>query len=145
MVKYETLTKYMVELANRHPNIQFVKFDNDVDAINDPSYKSPSFIISPTQCILNENSFVNYGFQLLYLDKLTQEEDNYDNILEDGSAYMLGFIEVLNLKYKVIKGITLDPILTGFDGGMLVGFQANIEIEAQFNFEKFMSPFYGDE
>lgn len=145
MVKYEDLTDYMVELANRHPNIRFVKFDNDVDAINDPNYLSPSFIISPTQCTLNDYSFVNYGFQLLYLDKLRQEEDNYNSILEDGISYLLGYLSVLDLKYKVSKPVSFDPILTGYDGGMLVGFQVVIEVQSQFNIEKFKSLFYEDE
>lgn len=142
MVRYEQLKDYMITLANRHPNIRFVKFDTDVDAINDPNFSTPAFIISPTQSTLNEKGFLNYGFQLLYLDKLREEEDNYATILDDGLAYMVGYIEVLDLDYKVNKGINIDPILTGYEGGMGIGQQAQITIEGQFNIDKFKSYFY---
>jgi len=132
----------MVTLAKRHPNIRFVKFDTDVDAINDPNFVTPAFIISPTQSILNEKSYLQFGFQLLYLDKLREEEDNYSKILDDGMSYMVGFIEVLDLEYKVLKGINIDPILTGYEGGMAIGQQSQIYIEGQQNIDKFKSYFY---
>lgn len=143
MFNYTDLTNYLLTTARKHPNIRFVKFDTDVDAVNDPDFVCPAFIISPSPTTLQERSVVQYGFQLLYLDKLNQEENNYDDVLEAGLQFIIGYLEVVDLEYKVIMGISIDPVLTGYDGGVMIGQQCLFQIENQYNLEKFKSVFYG--
>lgn len=143
MFNYTDLTTYLTDTAKKHPNIQFVTFNTDVDGINDPNFMCPALIISPSPSTLFERSVVSYGIQLLYVDKLREEEDNYDDVLEAGLQFLIGFIEVIDLEYKVVKGITIEPVLNAYEGGIIIGNQCNIQIEHQYNLDKFKSPFYG--
>lgn len=142
MIKYETLVNMLIEVAKRHPNINFVKYGVDSDCINDTDFNTPAFIISPAVTTQNPGSYMRYGFQLIYIDKLTQEEDCFIHIMEDSIMYITGYLSVIDLELKVLPNYTLDPILDGFDGGQVVGSQCLIEIEDILNIEKYLSPFY---
>lgn len=142
MISYEQLTKRLVEVGQRHPNIQFVKFDTDISAINSPNFVCPALIISPAPLSLDSNSVVQYSFQVLYLDKLNEQDDNYTTILEYGYQYILQYISVLELDYKILKPLTIDPILEGFEGGILMGCQSIIVIEDHYNVTRNNSLFY---
>lgn len=145
MITYQGLVDYLVEVGKRHPNVRYVEFDTDVDSINDPKFVCPAFIISPAPVSLGESSMVTYSFQLLYLDKMNETGEDYSSILEDAMHFMLGYIAVVDLKYKIVKGTNIEPVLIGYDGGLIVGQQAVIQIEDIYNIEKFMTPFYGNE
>lgn len=142
MKSYEELTKYLVNVGKRHPNLQLVKFDTDVSVINSSSFVCPAFIISPAPLNLDNNSVVQYSFQLLYLDKLNQEETNYTSILEYGFQTILQYISVIELEYKIVKGITIDPVLLGYEGGLLIGVQTTIQIEDYYNVTRNKNLFY---
>lgn len=142
MISYEELTKYLVKVGKRHPNIQLVKFDTDVSVINSSSFVCPALIISPAPLNLDNNSVVQYSFQLLYLDKLNQEETNYTSILEYGFQTILQYISVIELEYKIVKGITIDPVLEGYEGGLLIGVQTTIQIEDHYNVTRNKNLFY---
>ena len=142
MISYEELTKYLVNVGKRHPNLQLVKFDTDVSVINSSSFVCPAFIISPAPLNLDNNSVVQYSFQLLYLDKLNQEETNYTSILEYGFQTILQYISVIELEYKIVKGITIDPVLEGYEGGLLIGVQTTIQIEDYYNVTRNKNLFY---
>lgn len=143
MFNYTDLTNYLLTTARKHPNIRYVEFDTDVDAVNDPDFVCPAFIISPAPTTLLERSVVQYGFQVLFMDKLNQEENNYDDVLEAGLQFIIGYLEVVDLEYKVNMGFSIDPVLLGYDGGTMIGQQTIFTIENQYNLEKFKSVFYG--
>lgn len=140
MINYTELTDYLVEVARRHPNIRYVEFDDDIDIFNDADFQCPALVISPMQTTLDEISVVRYGFQIVYLDKFNQEKDNYGYILETAMQYLIGYLSVIDLDYKLIRPLTIEPIL--IDGDNMAGCQANIELQDQFNLEKFKSKFY---
>lgn len=142
MINYTELTNYLVEVAERNPNVQFVEFNTDIDSVNKPTFVTPAFIISPSPTTLQSNSVVNYQFQLLYLDKLTQEEDNYSEVLETGLQNIMSYIQVIDIDYKIVYDIVIDPIILGFEGGIVIGQQAQIIIQDQYNLDKFNSVYY---
>ena len=144
MDNYTDITDKMLEIANNNPNIRFVRFDTENNSINRSDFQTPAFVISPAQSVMNANSFVQYGFQLLYFDKMRQELDNYDDLLQESIQFILGFCGVLDLDYKVVQGVSLDPFLYTHDGAEMTGHQINILVESQYNFNKFKSPFYGN-
>lgn len=143
MIKYEDLVKKMIDIANRHPNINFVEYNIDTESFNNPHFNTPCFIISPYQTTRTENSFIRYGFQLIYADKLTQEEDCFLHIMEDSIIFIHSFLSILDLEHKVISNNVIDPIIDGYEGGSLCGSQTLIEIEDILNIEKYKSVFYG--
>lgn len=145
MISYEKLANHLTEVAQRHPNIQFVRFDTDVTAINRSDFVTPAFIISPSSVALDQNSVVQYSFQILFLDKLNQQEDNYSTILEEGFQLLLQYISVVDLTYKILKNVTIEPVLDGFESGIMVGCQCILQIEDQYNVTRNNSLFYGGE
>ena len=142
MVKYEQLVNYMIKLAQRHPNIQYVKAGRDSIILQEADIEFPCLLISPSICTFNERGFMNYQFQLIYFDKLREEQDNTIQVIEDGLIFLMNYIEVLDLEYDVIKGMNIDPIIDSYEGGILIGTQSTITIRNQFNLEKYKSPFY---
>lgn len=144
MINYTDLTNYLKTVAERNPNLSFVEFDTDVDAINDPDFQCPALVISPTPTTLLSNSVVQYGFQILFMNKMNQEESNYNEILESGLQNIMGYLEVIDLEYKVMyeNGISVDPVLLGYDGGTMIGQQCSFYIQDQYNLDKFKSPFH---
>lgn len=144
MINYSDLVEYLKEVARRNPNFNFVEFGVDNELINSSSFDLPAFIISPAQNNYLANAFINYGFQILYLDKMRQEEDNYPDILQDGFQLINSYLQVIDLKYKVIWGFGVDPFVYSFDGGILSGNQASILIEDQYNIDVTKSTFYNE-
>lgn len=149
MIQYEDLTKYLVNIAKRHPNLKYVVCESDAVAVNSPDFQCPAFIISPMPSTLLENSVVQHQFQLLYLDKLNQAETNKISILEDGQAIIIGFVSVIqdgadenDLGFKILKPVPLENLLTSNGGDMMVAVQSPITVQDQFNIERFKSKFY---
>lgn len=145
MIKYEDLVKYLIQLGQRHPNIELVSFGQDLEIINKPDFKTPALIISPVSAQMNEGSRMVYNFNLIYLDKLREEGDHHVMILEDSIHYMIGYLSVLDLEHQLNFPFDISPVLTDFDGGYMIGSQATISIENIYNIEKFKSVFYGNE
>lgn len=144
MINYKELINHLVEVAQRHPNISFVEFGTIDDEINDPDFTTPAFIITPITCNLNDNSFVNYGFHISYIDKIDDYENNQETIYESSLQFLLGYLAVLDLdlEYKINKPISFEPIMSGLDGSTVCGFQGDISIENQYNISKYKSYFY---
>jgi hypothetical protein len=143
MVKYENLIKYLVEVAERHPNINYVKFDTGTKMLNDSEFITPAFVINPSSIFMTENNgMVQYSFDIVYIDKLTQETDNDIHILEDAVMLLLGYVSVIDLEYKIIKPFTIEPIVSGQDDSTSMGASCTIIIEDCFDIEKYKSLFY---
>jgi hypothetical protein len=145
MINYTDLKDWLLEVARRHPNLRFCEFDTSVEAYNDPDFVCPAFIISPsTTRLIDNNGVISYGFDLLYMDKLRQEDeaDEKAEILEAGIQFLIGYLQVIDLEYKVLTGASLEPMKTE-EGAYMIGVGTFIEIEDQYNLDKFMSVFYG--
>lgn len=142
MINYSQLTNYLLIVARRHPNLNYCEFKSEQDAQIDPKFYCPSFVISPDTTLSLDNGVIQYGFRLLYLDKVRQEGDNIGEILEAGIQFIIGYTQVINLDYKVISGYSIEPVRVD-EGGFQVGTTTTIQIEDQYNLDKYMSVFYG--
>lgn len=143
MVNYTDMVDYLLTTARKHPNIRFVYFGTDVDVLNRNDFVCPGLIISPTISTLTANSVVQYGFQIIYLDKLNQQEDNFPDVLESSFQYLISYLSVVDLYYKVMKeGISIEPVILT-EGGTMIGQQIQFYIEDQYNIDRFKSHFYG--
>lgn len=144
MINYTDLKDYLLTTARRHPDLQFCEFDSPNESINDPDIMFPAFVITPSSVRLIDNTGVlTYSFDLLYMDKMRQEKSEEDKvkILESGFQFLIGYLQVIDITYKVITGALLEP-QEGQEDAYLVGVKTSIEIEDQYNLDKFMSPFY---
>jgi hypothetical protein len=148
MINYTDLVDYLITVAGRNPNLNYIKFGSDTESINDPNFDTPAFIISPSQSNFpnyeNNNSFIQYGFQILFLDKMRQQEDNYPDILEQGLQLINSYLQVVDLKYKINWGFGIEPFIYNYDGGIISGQQTSILIEEIYNIDRFKSPFYNE-
>ena len=142
MINYSDLATKLLVIASRNHSTATVAFDTDVDAINKPTFIAPAMIISPMTAQLGTSALVQYSFQLLYLDHLTEEGTNYSDVLEVSLQNLIGFVEIVDLDYKVIKPMSFEAVLVGYDGGMLAGHQCTLIIEDQFNLDKYKSVYY---
>lgn len=142
MINYSDLTDYLKLVASRNPNFNFVDFGPDDKLINSPQFDTPAFVISPAQINLQDMAVINYGFQLLYLDKMRQEEDNYNDILQDAIQNISSYLQFVDWKYKIIWGFGADPFLFQYDGGLLAGIQSNILVQDQYNIDVTKTPYY---
>jgi len=141
MVNYRFLVNRLTTIAKKQTDL-FVYFGTDIDVINRNDFTCPALIISPVISSLLNNSVVQYGFQLIYLSKINQEEDNFTEILEKSFQVLLSYISVVDLEFKVLKdNVQIEPIIL-MEGGTMMGSQTTIYIQDQYNLDKFKSVFY---